>query len=268
MKTAHAPSELPFVPKPYNNELYSSWMLRIAQANCVSLQELVLGFQCRHPDLAIPDPLDWGFSPAYLKAMARFSRIPVSKLHLLDLRTRLQLRSRRLGYAFCPTCIAHQPRVYVRWEWAFPALLSCHTHKSLLIHGCAACGEDDPLPVGAIPSGAVVQCRSCGARLASTIPDSSIRPIDDTHIIIQQAYSAALRGAFPDEAWRLGDITGAQFLHFVDDMFQLLAWYPSNELSPRATDPRNLHFAFRKEILANIGALVVNATVGSDAASR
>jgi hypothetical protein len=51
-------------------------------------------------------------------------------------------------------------------------------------------------------------------------------------------------------------------------MFRLLAWYPSNELSPRSTDPRNLHFAFRKEILANIGALVVNATVGSDAASR
>src|SRR5258705_2546676 len=51
-------------------------------------------------------------------------------------------------------------------------------------------------------------------------------------------------------------------------MFQLLAWYPSNELSPRSTDPRNLHFAFRKEILVNIGALVVNATPGSDAASR
>ncbi|HEY6764620.1 MAG TPA: TniQ family protein [Candidatus Sulfotelmatobacter sp.] len=286
MKTAHAPSELPFVPKPYNNELFSSWMLRIAHANCVSLQELVLGFQCRHQDLSIPDPLDWGFSPAYLKAMARFSRTPVSKLHLLDLRTRLQqaehalllsfrdishqrerLRSRRVGYAFCPTCIAHQPRVYVRWEWAFPALLRCHTHKSLLIHGCAACGEDDPLPFGAIPSAAVVQCRSCGARLASTIRDSSIWPIDDTHIIIQHAYRAALRGASPDDAL-LGDVTGAQFLHFVDDMFQLLAWYPSNELSPRSTDPRNLHFAFRKEILVNIGALVVNATVGSDAASR
>src|SRR5258705_2463324 len=78
MKTAHAPSELPFVPKPYNNELFSSWMLRIAHANCVSLQELVLGFQCRHPDLSITDPLDWGFSPAYLSAMARFSRTPVS----------------------------------------------------------------------------------------------------------------------------------------------------------------------------------------------
>jgi hypothetical protein len=79
MKTAHAPSELPFVPKPYNNELFSSWMLRIAHANCVSLQELVLGFQC-HPDLSIPDSLEWGFSPAYMKAMAQFSRTPVSKL--------------------------------------------------------------------------------------------------------------------------------------------------------------------------------------------
>jgi hypothetical protein len=102
-------------------------MLRIAHANCVSLQELVLGFQCRHPELSIPDPLDWGFPPAYLKAMARFSRTPISKLHSLDLRSRLQqakhalllslrdisdqrerLRSRRLGYAFCPTCVAHQ----------------------------------------------------------------------------------------------------------------------------------------------------------------
>jgi hypothetical protein len=139
--------------------------------------------------------------------------------------------------------------------------------QELVIHGCPACGEDHPLPFGAIPSAAVVQRRSCGARVASTIPDSSIRPVDDTHIIIQHACRTALRGASPDAAL-LGDVTGAQFLHFVDDMFQLLAWYPSNELSPRSTDPRNLHIAFRKEILVNIGALVVNATAGSEAASR
>jgi hypothetical protein len=213
MKTAHAPSELPFVPKPYNNELFSSWMLRIAHANCVSLQELVLGFQCRHPDLSITDPLDWGFSPAYLRAMARFSRTRLAQAQKQCVLSLLQARSRSSKCS--------------------------HTHKSLLIHGCAACGEDDPLPFGAIPSAAMVQCRSCGARLASTIPDSSIRLIDDTHSIIQHAYRAALRGASPDDAL-LGDVTGAQFHHFVDDMFQLLAWYPSNELSPRSTDPRIL----------------------------
>ena len=89
MKTASAPSQLPFVPRPFINELFSSWMLRIADANCVSLQELKLGFQCRHPDVPCPNSLDWGFSPAFLKAMARFCRTPISTLHSLDLRTRL-----------------------------------------------------------------------------------------------------------------------------------------------------------------------------------
>ncbi len=147
MKTASAPSQLPFAPRPFINELFSSWMLRIADANCVSLQELMLGFQCRHPDIPCPNSLDWGFSPAFLKAMARFCRTPISTLHSLDLRTRLpqaenvlllrfraasdqclRLRKQRVGYAFCPTCI--EPYVHVRWDWAFPALLRCHVHKS------------------------------------------------------------------------------------------------------------------------------------------
>ena len=121
MKTASAPSQLPFAPRPFINELFSSWMLRIADANCVSLQELMLGFQCRHPDVPCPNSLDWGFSPAFLKAMARFCRTPISTLHSLDLRTRLpqaenvlllrfraasdqclRLRKQRVGYAFCP----------------------------------------------------------------------------------------------------------------------------------------------------------------------
>ena len=89
MKTASAPSQLPFAPRPFKNELFSSWMLRIADANCVSLQELMLGFQCRHPDVPCPNSLDWGFFPTFLKAIARFCRTPISALHSLDLRTRL-----------------------------------------------------------------------------------------------------------------------------------------------------------------------------------
>jgi hypothetical protein len=89
MKTASAPSQLPFAPRPFINELFSSWMLRIADANCVSLQELMLGFQYLHPDVPCPNSLDWGFSPAFLKVMPRFCRTPISTLHSLDLRTRL-----------------------------------------------------------------------------------------------------------------------------------------------------------------------------------
>lgn len=56
---------------------------------------------------------------------------------------------------------------------------------------------------------------------------------------------------------------GAQFRRFVDDLLQLLAWYPSSELSPRFTDPQNLHLSFRTEILAIVGALVMNAAPDS-----
>jgi TniQ len=59
MKTASAPSQLPFAPRPLPNELFSSWVLRIAHANCVSPEELMLGFQCRHSDLPSLSSLDW-----------------------------------------------------------------------------------------------------------------------------------------------------------------------------------------------------------------
>ena len=135
MKTASAPFQLPFAPRPLINELFSSWMLRVADANCVSLQELMLGFQCRHPDVPCPNSLDWGLPTAFLQAMASFCRTPIATLRSLDLRVRLpqveralvlrfkvvsdrclQLREERVGYAYCPTCISRQAYVHVHWN--------------------------------------------------------------------------------------------------------------------------------------------------------
>jgi len=277
MKTASAPSQLPFAPRPFKNELFSSWMLRIAYANCVSLQELMVGFQCRHPEVPCPNSLDWGFSPTFLKAMARFCRTPISALHSLDLRTRLpqaekalllrlrtvsdpclRLCKERVGYAFCPTCITQQSCVHVRWEWAFPALLRCQVHKSLLRHGCPMCGEEDPLPFGIAPAVVRVLCWNCGENLTGTITGSHVGWIDGGHAIVEKVYRASLRGRSPHSAL-LGEATATQFRRFVDDLLQLLAWYPSPDLSPRLTDPRNLHLPFRNEILGIVGALVMDA---------
>jgi hypothetical protein len=140
MKTASAPFQLPFAPRPLTNELFSSWMLRVADANCGSLQELMLGFQRRQPDVPCPNSLDWGFPPTFLKAMAWFCRTSIGTLHSLDLRARLpqvekalllrfktvsdrclRLRKERVGYAFCPACISRQAYVHVHWEWVFPS---------------------------------------------------------------------------------------------------------------------------------------------------
>jgi len=276
MNVACAPTRLPFAPKPYPNELFSSWMLRIADANCVSLQELMAGFESCHPNVAFPKSLDWGFSNEFLKAVSRFCRAPVGILRSLDLRTRLpnaqpvlllrlretskecrRCRKDRTGYAFCPLCITQQRFVHVRWEWVFPPLLYCRIHKSPLTHGCPTCGEDDPLPFGfsADPS---IHCWRCRADLTRRAFDSRARLAGSADKFVEKVYHAALRRK-PADCALLGDITASQFRCFVDDIFQLLAWYPSPELSPQSTDPRNLYFNFRKDILAIVAAFIPKA---------
>lgn len=286
MNTATAPSQLPFAPRPFAEELFSSWMLRVANANCVSLQELVLGFQSRHPDVPGPNVLDWGLPDGFLKAISRFSRTPIGTLHALDLRARLptvetalllrgqavsdqsqRLRNMRTGYAFCPTCISRQSSVHVRWDWVFPVLLRCHVHRSPLRHGCPECREDDPLPFGVVPAVVPVLCRSCGANLTETSPGSHVRKMDEAHGVIERIYRNVLSGA-PLDAGLLGEATGTQFRRFVDDLVLILVWYPSPELSPRLTDPRNLYLSFRQEILRIIEALVLNATPASQPRAR
>ena len=85
MITTHAPAQLPFGPKPFRNELCSSWLLRLASANCVSLEELLLGFEARYPSTPCTISLDLNLEPEFLASMARFSRVPATTLHRLSL---------------------------------------------------------------------------------------------------------------------------------------------------------------------------------------
>jgi hypothetical protein len=282
MTTASAPSQLPFTPKPFRNELFSSWMLRVAAANFVSLSELMLGFQFSYPKVPFPYSLDWDFHSQFPPPMARFCRTSEITLRSLDLRTRLpqagkafflsfrpvsdrctRLRMKRIGYSFCPTCISEQLSVHVCWEWAFPVLFRCHLHNIPLRHGCPICDEDDPLPFGPDGTTAPVLCWSCGASLTGAIPASHRGQVDAASTLIEKLYRDALRGS-SFQATLLGDATSSQFHRFVDDIFQLLCWYPSADPSPGLADPRNRYLSFRTKILATIGALVVNATLGTE----
>lgn len=282
MTTATAPSQLPFTSTPFSNELFSSWLLRVTAANFVSLDELILGFQSKYPEVPCPNSLDWGLHPQFPKLMAQFCRTSGRTLRSLDLRARLpqpgrvlirrfrapplrcpRLRMKRLGYSFCPTCISEQRYVHVRWEWALPVLLRCHLHQIPLRHGCPVCDDDDPLPFGADPTITPVLCWNCGANLTGVIPVSNCGQSGAAQILIEKLYRDALHGKW-SRATLLGDDDGTQFRRFVDDIFQLLCWYPSPALSPSLTDPRNKHLAFRTTVLATIGALVANATSVTD----
>jgi TniQ len=183
MIVAQAPLQLPFAPKPFRRELFSSWLLRLADANCVTLDELLAGFQASYPSAPYAFSLDLNLDDVFLIFMARFSRVPFRTLSRLSIEKQvsnpeaaLLLRfnnnsrgsrqlSRRVGYAFCPYCIARQSFVHVPWEWAFVGLLHCSVHGTPLRVGCPSSGDMDPLSFGLTPAADHVPCQSCDANL-------------------------------------------------------------------------------------------------------
>ena len=121
------PAELPFAPRPYVAELLSSWLLRVAAANLVSLRELLEGFAERFGPILSNVPIDYAVPDSAIAALAQFCRIVPEKIRTLDLRQRVPHLSpvlllrypqnvshwwcprcswRRVRYAFCPLFLA------------------------------------------------------------------------------------------------------------------------------------------------------------------
>ena len=139
ISAAIAPARLPFAPRPISTELLSSWLLRVAAANCVELSELLQGLEYRYGRVLTNLPIDYSLPDAAVRALSQFCRVAPEKIRVLDLRQRaphlnpaLLLRVQnplavlmcarsnlsRVRYAFCPLCIASQRVIHVHWEWS------------------------------------------------------------------------------------------------------------------------------------------------------
>jgi hypothetical protein len=152
MSLTVAPAKLPFAPRPYSTELLSSWLLRVAAANLVSLRELLDGFESRYGRILDNDPIDYGIPHETVAALAQFCLLTPARVRALDLRERaphlspaLLLRFhttslvwgprcnlRRVRYAFCPLCLTSQQAIYVRWDWSVACLIRCVVHRTTL----------------------------------------------------------------------------------------------------------------------------------------
>jgi TniQ len=281
MIVAQAPLQLPFAPKPFRRELFSSWLLRLAAANCVTLDELLAGFQASYPSAPYAFSLDVNFDDGFLIFMARFSRVPFRTLSRLSLEKQVSnpeaalllrfnnnssgcgLFSRRLGYAFCPYCIAHQSFVHVPWEWAFACLLHCSVHGTPLGVGCPSCGDLDPLPFGLTPVAGHVPCHSCNANLSDDPPHKGRGPFSRTVLEFERGYRAALLGAAPDLVLLHG-ASGAQFRQFVDDTLQLVANLLDERSLARCGKLQLSLGSSRQELIGIVSQLVLNASTDCD----
>ena len=149
MNQVHAPGQLPFAPRPIASELLSSWLLRVAAANLISLRELLDGLESRYGPVLTNVPIDYGVPEAAVMALSKFCRVTPNRIRTLDLRQRVsglttamllgfqhsgvqcpRCSSHRLGYAFCPSCVANQPVIHVPWEWSLPQSLHSTSEAS------------------------------------------------------------------------------------------------------------------------------------------
>jgi hypothetical protein len=278
MSSVFAPAQLPLAPKPLPDELLSSWLLRLAAANAISLLELLDGLRWRYPHSLHPGQLlDYSVPEATLQALSLFGRAPLSKLRNLDLSRRvpqvnyaLLLRfpplslwcprgsSWRVRYAFCPQCLVEQQITHIRWDWCFAALVGCVEHRSALLDACPACGAVDPLTFAAdtLPP---ALCRLCGANLTQPSEESGSVLEEGAIDLIETAYRAALFGVDP-HSQLLGKVTDRAFQGFVEDLLQILMALLS------ADGPHSFGSLLvpRRKLLTIIADLVRNAAPTTD----
>jgi hypothetical protein len=274
MIAAHPPLQLPFGPKPFRKELLSSWLLRLAAANCVSLPELLLGFEASYPSAAYSISLDLNLGLEFLTCMAQLSRVPATTLECLSLEKRvahsssslllgfstdnfnsdLRLHSRRTGYAFCPLCLAGQSVVHVPWEWAFVYLRHCSIHGKQLRSDCMSFGTQDPLPFGFIPTAGNIPCHWCRENLLEE-PDPRHHPPPLSAVVLEKAYRAALI-ASSAKAPSIGRDEKDRFRQFVDDMLRLIPDEPQERNSRTWRGPRLPRAIAKQNLAATISQLV------------
>jgi hypothetical protein len=285
MTIAQAPLKLPFAPKPFRRELSSSWLLRLAAANCVTLDELLSGFEASYPTASYAFSLDLNLKDGFLKPMACFSRISFKTLSRLRLEKQvskpeaaLLLRfgneytssrqtSKRLGYAFCPSCIVRQNLIHVTWEWAFAYLQHCAVHRTPLCVGCPLCGDPDPLPFGSAPVKGRVCCQSCGANLHEESGPTETVPRPQAVFALESGYRAALLGTAQNLSI-FEDANSVQFRRFVDDTLQLAAGRLDERPLTGCGRRHTTRGTARRELTGIITQLVVNASTDCDLYER
>jgi hypothetical protein len=278
-----APAQLPIAPRPVHSELFSSWIMRVAAGNCLSLSELLNAIEPNYPEVLSLQSLDFSLPPSFLRALARFCRVPFRSLQDLDLQRKLshletalllrfpgddpsspRRKHQRVGYAFCPLCVANQDVIHASWEWCFACLPRCSVHRIPLQDTCPLCGESDPLNFYSLDLIPNPTCWACGASLVDPTENSpQVRKYDPVIRAIEDAYRAALLGIAPHPSL-VGTTTDCAFRRFVDDVLQLLICFPQSGSAPRNRKENGTALRSRQTSFAMISELIANTAPGSD----
>jgi hypothetical protein len=179
---------LPVRPKPQVDESFTSWLIRVANANGIPVGTFC-HFLSKHQHFFTRDA-DRPTDKQIVCDLARLTGTPISAaaettIHLLERRVFPMLKPnnvqqmitvlgvyhrthRKYGQAFCPQCLADEG--YYRLSWRLVFITQCTTHSQRLHDRCCQCGE--PVCLHRSPWHT---CHSCGfdRREAEALPIDS-----------------------------------------------------------------------------------------------
>lgn len=175
------------VPKPFEDELLSSWLTRVALEHQRPLS-VFLSLFVRHEGSAISrTDIDFLYDEKFLEQLARKSGLSQKDIYNMSLRSeegylficsdclyppkqvrKLLDKRTHYGLMYCPKCLAEDSIPYFRKQWRYTFYNVCIKHKCYLTDRCWKCYK--PIKLGKLqPDQDLSICSSCGYDLTKTI---------------------------------------------------------------------------------------------------
>lgn len=197
----------PAHPKPFPDEILSSWIVRVAEANAIKLQTLcwMLFGNARSPwnrdvDRSAPNWLlkaicehtGTNYWDAYRTTLATYRNVLYPHRQTAgQLRWILPVRAHgmtREGYGqqFCPQCLAEDQKPYFRKVWRVALFTFCPLHQIMLYDACPSCGvpvvfHRRDFGVGLKQAGPICGCHACGFDFREAVSVTPDFPREEVH---------------------------------------------------------------------------------------
>jgi hypothetical protein len=220
----------PAHPRPLPDELLSSWIVRIAEANGIKLYTLTLSlFGDRltpwHRDIDRLAP-KWllkqicaktgvGYWDAYHTTLTGYrTRLYPRRQTSGQLRWILPISTfgldrRGYGQQFCPECLAQDENPYFRRCWRVGFFTFCPTHGYMLLDACHACGAPVALHRRDIgrdlaESKGLAYCHKCGADYRTAPCQPALGADSQEHSMHRKLLHAVMGNSNVQSTYNLG----------------------------------------------------------------
>ena len=148
------------IPKPFEDELLSSWLTRVAIEHRRQLPIFLTLFVKKEGNQVSRRDLDFIFDEKFLENLASKSNLKIENIFQMSLRSEegylfscndclyppLQIRKltdkrTHNGLMYCPKCLAEDKIPYFRKKWRYQFYNACPKHKVFLTDRCWRCYE-------------------------------------------------------------------------------------------------------------------------------